>query len=143
MSKIDTSNIKKLTKEKISYTIYEREEKMKKQKLIRFAIVIAIFSVFIGGTFTVNALTDNKIVDTVTEKVKDVLKVKSNGKEYDASCKKESDGSITCTLPEELTGKDTESVINFADGNMDNIDVEYKEENNEVEMNVTLNDTYK
>lgn len=143
MSKIDTSNIKRLTKEKISYTIYEREEKMKKQKLIRFAIVIAIFSVFIGGTFTVNALTDNKIVDTVTEKVKDVLKVKSNGKEYDASCKKESDGSITCTLPEELTGKDTESVINFADGNMDNIDVEYKEENNEVEMNVTLNDTYK
>lgn len=143
MSKIDTSNIKRLTKEKISYTIYEREEKMKKQKLIRFAIVIAIFSVFIGGTFTVNALTDNKIVDTVTEKAKDVLKVKSNGKEYDASCKKESDGSITCTLPEELTGKDTESVINFADGNMDNIDVEYKEENNEVEMNVTLNDTYK
>lgn len=143
MSKIDTSNIKRLTKEKISYTIYEREEKMKKQKLIRFAIVIAIFSVFIGGTFTVNALTDNKIVDTVTEKVKDVLKVKLNGKEYDASCKKESDGSITCTLPEELTGKDTESVINFADGNMDNIDVEYKEENNEVEMNVTLNDTYK
>ena len=143
MSKIDTSNIKRLTKEKISYTVYEREEKMKKQKLIRFAIVIAIFSVFIGGTFTVNALTDNKIVDTVTEKVKDVLKVKSNGKEYDASCKKESDGSITCTLPEELTGKDTESVINFADGNMDNIDVEYKEENNEVEMNVTLNDTYK
>lgn len=143
MSKIDTSNIKRLTKEKISYTIYEREEKMKKQKLIRFAIVIAIFSVFIGGAFTVNALTDNKIVDTVTEKVKDVLKVKSNGKEYDASCKKESDGSITCTLPEELTGKDTESVINFADGNMDNIDVEYKEENNEVEMNVTLNDTYK
>lgn len=143
MSKIDTSNIKRLTKEKISYTIYEREEKMKKQKLIRFVVVIAIFSVFIGGTFTVNALTDNKIVDTVTEKVKDVLKVKSNGKEYDASCKKESDGSITCTLPEELTGKDTESVINFADGNMDNIDVEYKEGNNEIETNITINDTYK
>ncbi len=143
MSRIDTSNIKRLTKEKISYTIYEREEQMKKQNLIRFAVFITIFSVFIGGTFTVNALTDNKIVETVTEKVKDVLKVKSNGKEYDASCKKESDGSITCTLPEELTGKDTESVINFADGNIGNVDVEYKEEKNEVTMEVEIKDTYK
>ena len=140
MNKIDTSNIKKLTKEKISYIIYEREEQMKKNKIARFAVIIAIFSIFIGGTFTVNALTDNKIVDTVAEKVKDALKVKSNGKEYDASCIKESDGSITCTIPEELTGKDAESVINFVDGNINNVDVEYNKTSDDENINITIKD---
>ncbi len=139
MSNIDTSNIKRLTKEKITFTIYEREEKMKKDKITHIVVAITIFSIFIGGTFTVNALTDNKIVDTVAKKVKDVLKVKSNGKEYDANCRKESNGSITCTLPEELTGKGSESTINVSDEYLDKIDLEYKENEDGTEVETSIN----
>lgn len=141
MVKIDTSNIKRLTKEKITFAIYEREEKMKKKKLAHLTIAIAVFSIIIGGTFTANALTDNKIADTITEKVKTVLRVKTNGNEYEANCYKETNGSITCTLPEELTGKGTEAKINVADEYLDKIDLEYNEseDGTEVETSIKIN----
>lgn len=140
MFKIDTTNIKEMTKQKIAYSYYEREENMRKNKIRNLAIIAFIFSFFIGGTITVNALTDNKIADTVKETFKEVLKVKSDGKEYDANCHKEDNGSITCTLPEELTGKDAESVINIFDGNIENLDVEYNKKDGEETVSITINE---
>lgn len=91
MSKIDAENIKRRTNEMISYSMYERENIMKQKKLKKFVCVFAIFTFFIAGTMTVNALTDNAIVD----KLKEVLTFKVD-EEHPVDCKYLEDGTRIC-----------------------------------------------
>lgn len=99
MNKTDTDKIKKMTYQKIGFENYEKEEfrKMKKTKLAIYSL--GIMAILLGGTFTVDAMTDNAISNTL----KDFLTVKIDDKDYNAKCVNQN-GLITCTLDEEATG---------------------------------------
>jgi len=124
MLKIDTNKIKRMTKEKIAYNNYERKEKMKKRKIIHIVTFVFIIGFFIYGTISVNALTDNKIMD----KVKEVFNIKINDKEYNATCKKDTEGNINCHIPEEVTGTDAEASISISEEYLDKIEIEYQDD---------------
>ena len=91
MTKIDTQNIKRITNEMIGYTLFEREIKMKQKRLKNFICIFGIFVFFIAGTMTVNALTNNAIVD----KIKEVLTFKVD-EEHPVDCKTLEDGTRVC-----------------------------------------------
>ena len=91
MAKIDTQNIKRRTNEMIGYSMYKREIEMKQKKLKNLICVFGIFTFFIAGTITVNALTNNAIVD----KIKEVLTFKVD-EEHPADCKTLEDGTRIC-----------------------------------------------
>ena len=64
---------------------------MKQKKLKNLLCVFGIFTFFIAGTMTVNALTNNAIVD----KIKEVLTFKVD-EEHPADCKTLEDGTRIC-----------------------------------------------
>ncbi len=132
MKQIDTDKIKNLTKEKIAYANFKKEEKMKKKKIAHTITFLFVLGFFICGTITVNAITDNKVV----EGVKEALKLKINDKEYNSNCQKEENGMITCRISEEVTGTDTQANITISEENFDKVDVEYEED----EMKVNINE---
>lgn len=132
MSKIDTEKIKEITKEKIAYANFEREEKMKKNRIAKIITFIFILGIFVCGTLTVNALTDNAIINSV----KDALKIKVNGKEYNSNCVDDGNGMITCNISKEVTGNGSESSITISKDYIDKIEAEYTDEG----MSITINE---
>jgi len=91
MAKIDTQNIKRRTNEMIGYSMYKREIEMKQKRIKNLICVFGIFTFFIAGTITVNALTNNAIVD----KIKEVLTFKVD-EEHPVDCKTLEDGTRIC-----------------------------------------------
>jgi len=92
MAKIDIQNIKRKTNEMIGYSMYERENMMKQKRMKNVICVVAIFTFFIAGTMTVNALTDNAIVN----KIKEVLTFKVDEEGTNVDCKYLEDGTRVC-----------------------------------------------
>lgn len=92
-------NITEKTNQKIGYVLYERNEKMKKQKLKKFIFIFTITSFFFGSMITVDALTNH----TISNHIKTTIKYICNGKEYqyDTDCKKQEDGSYICKTKRE------------------------------------------
>ena len=96
MKQIDTEHIKNMTNQIIGYENYKKEKFMKRNNMKK------VFYVFLGaitlcmGTLTVDAMTNNAISDVV----KEIFSVKTSidGKENNASCIKNTDGSFTCTV---------------------------------------------
>lgn len=91
MAKIDTQNIKRRTNEMIGYSMYKREIEMKQKRIKNLICVFGIFTFFIAGTITVNALTNNAIVD----KIKEVLTFNVD-EEHPTDCKTLDDGTRIC-----------------------------------------------
>lgn len=128
MIKTDTDKIKKMTYQKIGYENYEKEE-LKKMKKTKYAIYsIGIIVTLIGGTFTVDAMIDNAISNTV----KDFFTVKIDDKDYNAKCTNQN-GSITCTIDKELTGG-AEIEYNFDEKTAKDYDIkaEYKDDESSI-----------
>ncbi len=102
MKKIDTTNIKRLTNQKIGYSMYERESIMKQRKIKTIACTLGVFAILFGTTLTVNAMTDNAIV----EKISSIFQTKIivNGKEEKASCTHNDDGTVVCTFKNDEVG---------------------------------------
>lgn len=92
-------NIIEKTNQKIGYTLYERKEKMKKQKLKKFIFIFGITAFFFGGVITVDALLNH----TISNHIKTTIKYICNGKkyQYDTDCKKQEDGSYICKTKKE------------------------------------------
>lgn len=130
----DTDNIKKMTKEKIAYLNYEREENMKKNKMKHIVVLTIAIGLFACGTITANALTDNSIVDTV----KDVLKLKVDDQEYNANCQKEENGDITCNIPDSVTNGNGESKITVSKEYIDKINAEMTTQDGESIVSITV-----
>lgn len=140
MKKIDTENILIKTNQLIGYENYKREERIMNKKLRNMAFVILGVITFAGGTFTVNAMTDNSIV----EGIKSVLKITVNGEDKNAKCEKTSDGNLKCVLDSEVLGNDNSEVtveldekyandVSFSvstDGETTTGEVEIKDKNN-------------
>lgn len=96
MRKIDTEHIKNMTNQIIGFENYKKEKIMKKNNMKKFAFVFLGAVTLCMGTLTVDAMTNNAISNTV----KDMFSIKTNidGKENNASCVKNTDGSFTCTV---------------------------------------------
>lgn len=99
--------IKYKTNQMIGFVNYERNEEMKKVKFKHFMVCIIAVGVFMGGIFTVDALTDNAISKTVNDTIQNALKVKVNGKDYNAKCQMEND-VMKCSIDSDALGEDTE-----------------------------------
>ncbi len=96
MNKIDTEHIKIMTNQIIGFENYKKEKIMKKNNMLKVVYVFLGAITLCVGTLTVDAMTNNAISDTV----KEMFSVKANidGKENNASCIKNTDGSFTCTV---------------------------------------------
>lgn len=108
---MNTLKIKEKTNHLIGYHNFLREEEKRVKKLKKITFVFATLSIFLAGTFTVNALTDNKIVDTVKEVF--TPKIKVNGEEKNATCEKKENGIIKCTMDKEVLGGSAEVEIEY------------------------------
>lgn len=100
MAKFDTSKIKDMTNNLVAYDLMKGREEMKKIKFKHFTYAFVSVLVLVIGTFSVNALTDNSISNAV----KDALKVKINDKEYNAKCDKTANGNMKCEIGADVTG---------------------------------------
>lgn len=96
MRKIDTNKIIDLTNQKIAYSIYIREEKVRMKKIKTSMSIFLIGLFLVGGTIGVDAMTDNSI----SKAIKDMLTVEIDNKDYNAKCVKSENGVITCNVEE-------------------------------------------
>ena len=96
MKEIDTERIKNMTSQMIGYENFKKEKVMKRMKMRKVAYVFLGAVTLCMGTLTVDAMTNNAISDTV----KNMFSIKANidGKENNASCIKQDDGSFSCTV---------------------------------------------
>ncbi len=132
---MNPNNIKKNTNRLIGYEMFRKEEKERMRKIKKISLSIAIFAFFIAGTFTVNAMTDNKIVDAVKEALN--LNVRVNGENKNAKCEKLDNGNIKCILDKEVTNDDNiESTIEINPEYSDNLEAELENNN----LNITINE---
>lgn len=120
MKNIDTDKIIKMTNDKIGYDLFQKEEKIRMNKFKKGMFALAICLTCIIGTLTVDATTDGAISDGI----KNIVNIKINGEEKNATCQKKEDGSITCTFEKSVTGENTKTQVEFSapDSNDTNID---------------------
>ena len=111
MEKIDTEKIKEITNLKVGLTNYESEEFNRMKKLKVLSLTLLAGAILVGGTFTVDAMTDNAISTAVKDAVSDVLKVKVNGQDYNSHCEKLDDGTLKCTVDKEVVGNNIETEV--------------------------------
>lgn len=123
MKEIDTKNIIKKTKALVAYQNFEKEEQMKKIKIKHFTYALIAMSVLLGGTFTVDAMTDNSISNAI----KNVFPIKVNDQEQNAKCEKTSNGKIKCVLDKEVLGTSEEYSFETDEENLNNMKAEVKD----------------
>lgn len=125
---MNTESIIKKTNQLIGYEKFEREKRRKMKKVRNVLLSLSILAVFLASGFTVNALSDNGIVNSIKEALN--LNIKVNGEEKNATCKQEENGNIKCTLDKEVLGEDgTEIEIEYQEdfqGKLE-FEAEYKE----------------
>lgn len=124
MSSIDTTRIKEITNNRISYDLFLKEEEKKVKKIKKIGVITSICALFIIGTITVDAETDGAI----STPIKNAIKIKTNGEDKNATCTKLDDGSLNCKIDQSVTGSDTEVEVVIIDGNEGNIEMEYSED---------------
>ncbi len=140
MKKVDTNYIKEMTNQMIGYNNFKMEENMKKKKLKNITFVLMGILFLGSGIVTVNALTDNAIVDTINDVIP-VRVVSKKEEEKNAVCKKTDDNHINCTIDwkdvksgEEIKQNTDELIYYFINKEIDNekeltftIEAEYEE----------------
>lgn len=117
MNKIDTKRILEKTNQMIGYEKSEREEKIMEKKLKKMSYAFIATITLLGGTFTINAMTNNSIV----EGIKGLFTIKVNGTENNAKCEKTQEGTLKCQIDgntneeeKEITVEIDENLINNA-----------------------------
>ena len=98
MNEIDTYNIKKMTKEKMAYDYYKKEEREMKKKFKVWSCVLIATGFLVGGTISADALTDGAISNAAKDAVASILKIKIDGEDYNAHCEKGDDGMMHCAV---------------------------------------------
>ncbi len=126
MNKIDTGQIKKITNQLIGYENFKMEEEMKSKKMRKLSFVFGGILLFGIGTVTANALTDNKIVDTIKDMVS-VKIISGNVEEINNGiCKKLENGNYACTFKDNEDGEDKEITMEYSvNGANSNISIQY------------------
>lgn len=124
MFSIDTTRIKEITNNRISYDLFLKEEEKKVKKIKKIGVITSICALFIIGAITVDAKTDGAI----STPIKNAIKIKTDGEGKNATCTKLDDGSLNCKIDQSVTGSDTEVEVIIIDGNEDNIEMEYSED---------------
>ncbi len=124
--------IKELTNSMIAYCNYEKERKVKKEKMRKITIAFMGIFLLVGGAISVDALTDNKI----SEAIKDVLTIKVDGQDKNAKCEKIGNGNVKCTLYEGLLdGEDITFEYSEKDGKPE-VSYEHKPEGDEFTLTI-------
>ena len=126
MNKIDTCQIKKMTNQLIGYENFKREEEMRTKKMKKIMFVFGVVFMLGIGTVTANALTDNKIVDTIKDMV--TVKIISGNVEEvnNGICKKLESGNYACTFKDNEDGEDKEITMEYSvNGENSNISIQY------------------
>lgn len=100
MAKFDASNIKEKTNYLVAYDLMKGRDELKRIKIKHFTYIFIAVLVLAGGTFSVDAMTDNSISNTI----KEALKINVNKKDYNATCDKMDNGNVKCNLGSEVTG---------------------------------------
>ena len=100
MAKFDASNIKEKTNYLVAYDLMKGRDELKRIKIKHFTYIFIAVLVLAGGTFSVDAMTDNSISNTI----KEALKINVNKKDYNAKCDKTENGNMKCTIGSEVTG---------------------------------------
>lgn len=135
---MNTNNIKKRTNQLIGYENFRKEEEKRMKKMKNYMIVLGITTVFLGSAVTVNAMTDNGIVNKVKDALE--LKVKINGQDKNASCEKLGNGNIKCHMDKEVIGEDAEFDIEVDKEYQDKINMEMDVTEETVETNININE---
>ncbi len=134
MSRLDTTRIKELTNNRISYDIFLKEEEKKMKKIKKIEVITTICALFITFTITVDAETGGAI----STPIKNAIKIKVDGEDKNATCTKKEDGSLNCKIDESVTGSDTEVIVDIMNAQEGNIEMEYNQESGE--LNTTIKD---
>ncbi len=100
MAKFDASNIKEKTNYLVAYDLMKGRDELKRIKIKHFTYIFIAVLVLAGGTFSVDAMTDNMVSNTI----KEALKINVNKKDYNAKCDKTENGNMKCTIGSEVTG---------------------------------------
>ena len=136
---MNTQRIKKRTNLKIGYELWKREEEHKMRKIRNITITLIGVAFFTAGTFTVNAMTDNKIVDSIKEVF--TKQVKVDGEQKNAKCETLENGDIKCTLDKEVFGKENrESTIEIASEYKDKLEVDVSTTAEEDTITIRINE---
>lgn len=133
---MNIEKIKKRTNQLIGYENFEREEKEKMKKIRNILLSIGIFVVFLAGGFTVNALSDNGIVNGIKEALN--LNIKINGEEKNATCKEMENGNIKCTVDKEVLGEDAKVEIEYNKEYQGDFEFEAKIEEGTTELSTII-----
>lgn len=128
MSSIDTTRIKEITNNCISYDLFLKEEEKKVKKIKKIGAITSICALFVIGAITVDAKTGGAI----STPIKNAVKIQIDGENKNATCTKNEDGSINCKLDKSLTGNDSEVEVEVIDGQIDKIEMEYDTESGEL-----------
>lgn len=118
MSKIDTFKIKEMTNQLIGYDNFKMEEDMRKKKYKKIALFTLGFVLFGGSVVTVNALTNNGVVNTIG-KVIPIKIVSSDEESGNATCKEVSNGKYSCTYEGELIDGQLSYSVEYETDNVD------------------------
>ena len=132
MSRLDTTRIKELTNDRISYDIFLKEEEKKMKKIKKIGVITIICALFIIGTITVDAETGGAI----STPIKNIIKIKTEGEDKNATCTKKEDGSLNCRIDESVTGDDIEVIVEIMNAQEGNIEMEYNQESGELKTNI-------
>ncbi len=121
MRKIDTFKIKEMTNQLIGYDNFIMEEKMNKSKTKNIALVSLGVLAFGGGVATVNALTDNGVVNTIGKAIP--IKIISSDEEaMNATCKEVGNGKYSCTYEGETLDGQVSYSLEYETDNIDDKD---------------------
>ena len=117
MAKFDASNIKEKTNYLVAYDLMKGRDELKRIKIKHFTYIFIAVLVLAGGTFSVDAMTDNMVSNTI----KEALKINVNKKDYNAKCDKTENGNMKCTIGSEVTGSSDLS-LEIDKDNLDKLD---------------------
>lgn len=121
MAKFDASNIKEKTNYLVAYDLMKGRDELKRIKIKQFTYIFIAVLVLAGGTFSVDAMTDNSISNTI----KEALKINVNKKDYNATCDKMDNGNVKCNLGSEVTGS-SDFALEIDKDDLDKLDkIEY------------------
>lgn len=121
MAKFDASNIKEKTNYLVAYDLMKGRDELKRIKIKHFTYIFIAVLVLVGGTFSVDAMTDNSISNTI----KEALKINVNKKDYNATCDKTENGNMKCTIGSEVTGS-SDFALEIDKDDLDKLDkIEY------------------
>lgn len=130
MSQFDASKIKEMTNTLVAYDLMRKDEEMRVLKFKHITYIAIAVVLLIGGTISVDAMTDNSISNAV----KDVLKIKVNNEDYNAKCTKTTEGNMKCKIDSNIL-EGGEATFEVSSDALENVEVNADKNNFELIIN--------